>query len=608
MKFAMTSLLTALSAAAFAATFSGWTGEGNPDLADPAIYGLEEIPATYETNFVTKGGYVFTASQDCTFGALVMKGAGITNIFRIPEGRTITLTKAVGLRGGGESGNYKRNTTILDGGTWDLSNVGQFSPNWHYSYGTQYNTLLLTNGVRVVNVKYLQNHYCSICCSILVRQGSYIQTSPAGVFRDVTSSRGAGSVFEVSGGSTVCVTNTGKTWYLDKGSRYSTNLVVGAGSMVTNQNNAAESWASSFSYTLIDDGGAMVLSGPYLFTSESSNNLMEVTHGGRYHSRSATYLPLNGVSRNNTLRIADGGVFKVGHVFYLRGDNNTIIVSNATFAVSSLFDMNSNAKGCEFRIQGDDNTLSRGESGFFGSANGCRLVFDDATARFSKTFYFSNSGATSNTVMVVNGSDVTYTGAFYMSNYASGTSPDGNKLFVGSGSSLSANWFNVSGVGCSVVVSNGTLDVCSSNSGMMLGSSNASFSTYSNATLIVEGYAPKASVTNVISFSNNSRLVLNVPENGFTTERPLVQSAGFMRGDSTGVTLEINGAGAAQKVLKSTMVATLWSSKGSLGFTDDEIAAAQATLPDKCTVYLSSDRKKLMLRISPDIGTMVIIR
>ena len=142
--------LTGVAWVACATDFTGWSGEGNPDLASSATWNLESGLPEDIIN-IKASGYTFEASQDATLKAIWFSKANITNTFKLAAGRKITLNNGTSYAlCGGANGNYNNMQTTFSGGTWDVG--GFFGPIYHYSYAPRNNVFILDDGCIVTNV------------------------------------------------------------------------------------------------------------------------------------------------------------------------------------------------------------------------------------------------------------------------------------------------------------------------------------------------------------------------------------------------------------------------------------------------------------------------
>ena len=384
----------------------------------------------------------------------------------------------------------------------------------------------------------------------------------------------------------------------------------------------------------------------------NDNSVLHVTDGAQLVSTNESMLICNSAARRNvSLYVDDGGSATANVVYlgswssfgqdmhmvagpngtidirsrlYVAGTNNYVVVSNGTLRLANItFGFKNTDRELELKLYGPSAHLDISSiASLFASGSGHRFVLDGgAVHETSSSFYFANgssatSGAyTSNTVEIVNGSRLVMGDSFYTRNYANGTvAANGNTVRVASGGELACKSFQLACADNTVVLSNGTLScsfsdafVCSSD---QHNKENTLIVPTTGARVILEGENPLLQGTGSSStayFRYGAKIIFRPSLNGFSTAAALM-SFGTYSTDGT-ATLVFEGLEEVQRNLTHTATYTLAEARksaGTVAFTDAQLAAAEG-LPSGCTLYRSSDNKRLLLRVRPDKGYVISI-
>lgn len=516
----------------------------------------------------------------------------------------------------------------IRGGIWDFNHIGRLQSVKGYNRAVG-STLLLTDGAVMTNVVSVQVSNNGAVNSMLVRGGSAVYADNANVrLRDNACSA---SLFEVSGGSKFCYNLQGNpanggNLTFDNSGHDNTNLFTGVGTVFSNCCNAAALFTGNGDILHVTDGAKFYLAGGIYLCDRikigddyyaNSNNLLRVENGAEfsggvvYFNRRQSDLGSHSLAFNNRIEVLNGGVFRPSSIT-IDGCGCEILVSNATYRAGLSYIGGSNNV---MRFTGTANTFIRPSGGVFDYADNMghahnRLVFDGVPMVWPQdSLYLGSTGSISNGIEIVNGGSLTITNSMRFSNYSGVTDArfTGNRLYIGSGSSLTTAHILIDGRANMIVISNGTMNVTAdSNIGMMLG--DGSVEDLGCHTLVLEGAEPRY-VGNGATFytRKNSRVVFNVPPTGFTGTGAIITSGAFSDDGTT--TLEINGLEALKANLAQTTVYELLAAtneKARPAFSEGELAALNETLPDGCSVYVSG--AKLLLKVKVQQPMMMILK
>ena len=497
----------------------------------------------------------------------------------------------------------------IKGGLWDLGGWSLRSIKaWNYGGNSQ---LVISDGAVMTNVYQLQCANKASGSRMTITGGSEVYVDNGNMaLMDYDCNA---CQFELSGGSKLVIGNSGSNWGLFNHSvQYATNLITGAGTVLTNGNNKADTVTAHHTLLHVDDGAKVYLNGPYYCYDPSSNNEVRVTRGAELHSRGTFYFSYGAAAQNNRLFIGDGGVFRALSVPF-KGVNNEICVSNGVWNCQAAVFQGA-AKDCTFRVMGDDNTVA-----LVNYLDGCgnRIVFDGATYDLSNGLYMSSSDACSNALEVIHGSVVTAKHIRFEVYAGVKNGFQGARLLVADRSVLKPNIIYVAYSNNTVIVDDATIRTTTDNNIAVMfgGTSAAANALHGHGRLVLKGRQPLLDATNggTIYFRSNTTVRVEMPTNGFANaEQALVRAKAWSSDGTT--TFEFAGLEEHRETLEKPATYTLFeyvdpAQSWYCPFgTDAEEAALQTAIAPYPRCRIFKEDGKVKLRVAPDKGLMLIIR
>lgn len=327
-------------------------------------------------------------------------------------------------------------------------------------------------------------------------------------------------------------------------------------------------------------------------------------------------------ANGNTVLVADGGsLLAPGQEGLIgeKGSFNAVTVSNGTLSAKTVkLGTVAGSSNNVLRIAGATAKLemNAGDWRPFGPTSGNSVVIDDH-ANFGvltgNKLVFCSSGTTSSTYnafRVENGATF-MASSVYPAEVAGST---GNLVYVGADATLAvADVVNLSANSANeLVISNGTVRY-SGDYGFFIGGDAA---TGQGNVCRVKGTRAKIRSTNdsedkkfFSTFRNGALLEFDVSEFSEANAEPIFDVKNF--GMNAGTTLAVVGIEAMQKQIEktTTLVLTQVPDGTKISIDADVLAAAQAALPPRCSLTLSSDGRQLRFRAKRlNVGALVIIR
>ena len=619
----MMAALMGVALVACATDFTGWSGEGNPDLASSATWNLESGLPTDAIN-IKASGYTFEASADATFKAIYWSKAGATNTFKLARDRKITLNNGGGnaLSAGGHA-NYVDMLTKFSGGTWDVGG-GFFGPIHHYSWGCKRNAVVLDDGCIVTNVgnmrvAYNANNYGN---RLTIQGGAQLHTRSAFLFEGPVCS----NVFEVLNGLFTWSNSNLRPGGNDN-AHDNVFRVSGPNACVVNLSTSYPYMGGVNAYDsqlIIENGGVWTNSsrGFYLGNGEGAHGQkLIVRSGGKMVSSGHVYINASPGSYGNSIEVLDGGEFDTGSggIIYMgtaTANNGSIcgsvFVSNATLRCGRIWQNTGISTGQVVRIMGPDTVFetSFGTSTYpvFGKGSYCLFSLEDrAVWRYDLQdigYSYTSTYAPSNRIQVINGARLLLGNGLTIGYGDKKT--DGHVLYVGNDAEFRCGTYvRIYAHDNTIVVSNALLAVGGK---LDFGVEAAETGGFTNNTLTVQGDVPRVRVGGDIEADYGTRIVFNVPDGGYATTNVPITCASWT--DVGATKFEFTGLERMVESLKSKVVMPL------VQVTNDtfsakfkaSVANAAANLPAKCSLSYSEDNDLLCLTVRPGVGCILLVR
>ena len=621
-------VLTAVVAATVLATdFTGWLGEGNPDLANPATWGLEEGLPTDAIN-IKASGYTFEASKDVTFKAIYMSKASITNVFKLAPGRTITLNNGVNGYAlcGGANGGYVNMQTTFDGGTWDVGK-GIFCPIYHYSYAPRGNTFILDNGCIVTNVGTFRVSYGNnaLNCTnrVTIKGGSQLHVGAAAII----TGWGFDNTFEVLDG--LFTWSSGNPSLGANGATGNVFRISGPNARVKNLGGSypCMGGAGAYNNTLMIENDAEWDNGSSSFAIGRGvgdhDEKVIVRDGGKLIGCGDIYLNQQPGAYDSSLQVLNGGevqakIIAVGyHATDTRNTGASVFVSNATLRCARIYPSGAIASNQVVRIMGSNTVFETSHAStypLFSKGSFCTFSLEEGAVwnfGYHISTGYTSDFAPSNRVQILSGAKLNVTDIFSVG-YGS-TYTDGHLVMIGDRAELNCTAYRYYAHDNTTIVSNGLLNVTGTLS-MGFDHQNTGFT---NNTLVVQGTRPRVRA-GVLQVREWCRVCFDIPADGYDPDNVPIECGAW--NDYNATTFEFPGLAAYQQSLVpegGTKAITLAKVTGSSeeGVHNkfdwrvaNAVKAANAKMPPKCKLSLANDDTELVLTVRPDAGLMLIVR
>ena len=618
---ALAAMLAGVAWLASATDFTGWSGEGNPDLASPETWGLESGLPTDTIN-IKASGYTFEASADATFSSIWFYKANITNTFQLAQGRTITLTGD--LRGAMDA-NCNNMQTTFSGGTWNVA--GTFSPIYDYSRAPRNNTFILDDGCIVTNVATFRVSYGVNANNsgnrVTIKGGSRLHVISA----NVVQGWGRNNTFEVLDGlftwSTSNLIATGGGRDGQEGAYGNIFRVSGPNARAVNLSSASPYLGGNNdhdSQVIIENGGVWTNSGKgfYIGNGAAYNQRMIIRSGGKLMQPGSIYINFGAGACSNSLEVLDGGELQASDIYI--GSNSgrsnnicgLILISNATVRCKRILQNTGISPGQVVRIMGTntvfETTFNANSYPVFGCGSHCLFSLEDGAEWCYDLqdigYGYTSTYAPSNRIQVINGARLLL-GHGITIGYGDKMT-DGHVLYVGNDAEFRCGtYIRFYAHDNSVIVSNALLSV---GGAVNFGMEAAETGGFTNNTLAVQGDVPRVRVGGEITAKEATRILFDVPDGGYATTNVPITCASWT--DVGATKFEFTGLEELVESLKSKVVMPLvqvthdtFSSKFKTS-----VEAAKKLLPAKCSLTFSEDNDLLRLTVRPDVGALLIVR
>lgn len=355
-------------------------------------------------------------------------------------------------------------------------------------------------------------------------------------------------------------------------------------------------------------------------TGKSVGNVVEIV-GGATVDCDEFYL---GTAKNvsaandhdNLLFVGAGSTLNMADRILLRGNNDSLVVSNGVVNAYNIYAAYcAGSTGTVVRFVGPEARYSPRQNyfTFFGLGRDGEFVMDGThMGSIDKSANFSDSWAgwsTNNMLKIVNGANFRASVLYMGYPYGGGRGDKGNKLFVGSGSTLDVNAIDVTGVNNKVIISNATV-VCGAGSALVLGDvSSGTTIDVSGNELVFQGDSPRLMATNetrnAVVLRQNSTVRFELSGNGYTTT-PM--QATLDVGDGCSVAISISDDLRANLERSTSFQLTgrviLPSGLTEATFLND----LNAGLPAGCHAFLDNTGLWVRVKTSRERGLSIVFR
>lgn len=601
---AFSATVFAASAATEQVEIPKWTGGGNPDLANPATYGLDAVPTGKWLVFDHKqvAGSTFVASADVSFSGFyfTLWGADVVT-FDIDPARTITLGSD-GLKCFPSASNHQ-NVILTGGGTLDL-NGGSLCAGCA-DYRSANNSVVVSGGTTVKNASEVVVSYGATGNALRLEGGAKLTSSYFVPFNNYTTILAASNRVEIVGGSS-CEWTGGTGAYLGCG-QGNVFLVSGDGSSLTDGSSKTSSILGQDNLVRVEDKAAATVNTVYVGNSAgATGNRLEVDSDATMTVGQLRVNTGSGALANDIFVGAGATLNAEGGYFQLEGDgHSTVTVSNGTFNTWN-FKMLSGHN--VIRLVGADavwNTPTFSKAfNVFGTESWQFNTFVLDGAKVEKYLSFGDSGLSYRDceLDIVNGGEIT-TGGFNFGGKVGTT--DRNVLCVANGGKLissAESW--ISAADNTLLLSNGTVSVSGK---LRVGQNNGSVDANANTNdaIVIRGSSSELAVTGELDLQHGARLCFELPQEGLAKVPVTIGSARIS--DDTVLSVECSKV---ERNLSSRNFVLIESGE-EMTWPASALAEVNAELQQIDRGYrvcLTADGKKLMLRIPGNGGLGITIR
>ena len=611
----------------------------NGDLASTADWGQTPIPAATERPKFDKSGTV-TASEDISFAGLYFNlypnKATVFDMREAKSGsasRTVTLSDSITMDA---SHNNANGSITFQGGVWNVT--GNLTP-------YRESTVTACDGARMAFSERIMPSAKTAPKIKFVFSGQGTAISAARASLQQGAGWGSdGNRLEVRDGATLTLTGGSSTVpaLATIENNYASDmvfLVTGEGSTISISSENVPAWIGGQPSTpslrhriQVEDGGLLDISKGKISVRQypgrtSLSNAVSATSGGTILAKTVVLGDSTGADQKilgNVFAVTNGGVAEVSGTFYVgsysRG--NTLLVENGTFRAAKIpvVGRYANDQTNVVRIAGADarfeayTNFNATTAVLCWLAPNCRFELDGAKWTYgvaARTILYGgdNSNATYGhaTLSLENGAEYVATGDFWVNhmNYAAPT----NRVLVGSGSLLSADGdIRCYSTGNEIAVSHGVLQV---GGNMTVTTETLSTQIGQNGAngVSVEGANGRIAATNgTFSIALQSTLRFGYPVEGYATGVVPVRAKAFSISSDSVIVVD----GVAERIenpaLHETEIVTLIETENGATIPDAVLAAANATLPERCRLRKSADGKSLLLKVAKDSATVLFIR
>lgn len=570
-------------------------------------YGKDSLPGPEDTvELAIKGDFSATAGMsvnDIRFaksGAYLALGEAVTNRVNALSGEPgMTFTaKNMGIR--------------LTGGTWDFVNGanlygGTAKPSPNNNRNIEF------NGVSILNVGTFYGAYYDTKTTFSFTSGSTLMANHLiGAYGNESSNVVLGVSQESSlllGSLRTDGAVAGES--IDPQKPGATIRVAGIGSsiQVTGGDTTYVGQALPSNALSVVDGGTVKLGGKLVLgnVATSCGNILEIANGGSL-SASITRLGFGDGSNGNRLNVDNGtfeglGLLTIGHA----GSGNEASIVNG--AKASCLQLVAGALetscGNSVLLSGEGTELSflmNDVVDLFGAGSDNLIsVENNATLKILNGFYIMTNSA--NNCLRFRNASFTPGTHFYLGNGSARS--HGNRVELLDGSVFTVNSLSLSSVDNLLVVSNATATAQDTKRGIRIGFRSSSNLVSSNCTIVIQGTSPHLVSDGPMSASNFAHIHFDVPASGYA-DAPISVAGKFSMTKETRLTVDADDF--ASQTGGNTVLVRAEGGIGELESVRMVMDAANAVLPDRRRLFLSSDGREIILRTPGLHGFAVVVR
>ena len=511
-----------------------------------------------EAKFTQAGTY--TASGNVTFGSVNFASDGL--VFDLRSGnRTVTLDGATPIVGP----TVANATTQLKGGSWSGTGM-TFKFSQGTGIGERY-SLLISDGAVITDAG-------TLSLGFGLKNNSVILTGASEIHADTILLHQWG--------------NTGTKLDVGDGSK-----VYATGAFMMQQNGTGSYFSGNHLVDVHGVGSLLQIGADLNFGQYNSDNVVRIRDGAIL-SVESTGVKMAGGGRH-LLEVLNGATATVRETAVTTCDNR-IVVSNATYTVSSSFKL-----GNTSAVTGNVVTVTGAAAAFnwagnvFGAGSGNVFELSDgAKWRMGGANVTLFTDGVTNNVLRVTGGAVLENVAnpagdknFYIG--SENETKGGNTVEILDGANVNVERFFVHGVGNRVVVSNATLRAYSTGGyGLWLGRGSNS----SDNTLVVCGATPSVNL-NGCTLANGSTIRFEVPKDGYAADHVPVTTRALSPTSTLTEKFEIDCAAWATNPNAVRKLVLMRTTTDIASATADWILAQNSGLPESIRLKVT-DREVIL--------------
>ena len=546
------------------------------------------LPSVDDTVILDKSG-IYTLSGNVTFKAVRPLADGI--VLRFGANRLTTI--------GNIYGTAQNATIIYDGGTFDLSGTGNFSPAQASVTGA---SAVITNGCVVTNVgTFYATSYSSLSRAV-VTGGSRIHSAKA----NVCHQGGSGNRLEIMGGAQVHVDETvsfGGSGGTASAHGGSVILVSGAGSLFHQKGGTDSSPFYIRIGNRFEDDSFIVTDGASALSDSGGVTLGKSGSGLTVEKGATASFPL----------------------VCFTGSGNRTTVSDGTFTCSTTFSMAYtdgetayNPAGCSnnvFLATGPGASVTLKGPDFFGTGHHNTIKVENGATLMQSGNLNQFMSQTCNSRFLISGQGTLVgksDGTLYVASQTSADSINSvsNTVSVSDGATLQVWRMNLQGVANELSISNATVAIMGgdSNNHAFTSGSRASGTTHTNNVVTLCGETPKLTISTDATrcrFLGGSTLRIRVPKDGYEKGHvPIDLACNFMMDSSSAMALDCDEWAAHTGGTLHLIKSKAFEDRSAGESTVDRLEAT--ALPPDCSLVVSGGN--VYLKCPRRKGFRVIIR
>ena len=628
--------------------------DGSHDIASSTAWG-GALPTTETEVAITGKTQTVTANSDVMLSSALLKNGLATGYnYTLTFDMTEQPDRKLYFSGFNQGGAKVR--TAFKGGYWDLG--GRYFCNAGNTTGAYGDNKFVTisDGAVITNTAACSLAYTANQKNLRLSLSGQSQLHIGGVFNFAQTETGSPStnIVEVTDGSVMTV--AGKFQWDNPSVSWGNAVDYRDYVIVDGEGSSLKLLSSDAARFKMKGGGAMIIRNNGALSAKTlvmgwkytRNNLLRVESGasasadsiymsGYYGAAGNTYLSspdaaVDGL-RNKRVEVLNGGTLQVSGTFCMAyGESqsgNTLVVSNGTFKASIFALAQANGAGtstnqCVY-IQGPDAVFdipAVNNNAMFTCSHSEWNVELGAKFMPSATFSYTIDRLHDNVLRVASGASLTNV-AITTSKMTTGTSIAtwNNRLVAESGAVVTGQYVYVVGSNCVFRVDDAMVWLTeSSESHVAIGigrsrqtSGEIMGGASTNCSLIVAGTNPKITLGGDLEVKQGSRILFELPTNGFADNSPRISTTGAVTMDD-GCTIEFTGAEAMLAGLQHNHVnaeyVLIENPSENVFVSDDVVAAAQVTLGDafRLTKKVVGGKNQLVLKGGYKAGFVLVVR